>query len=230
MVEIRFLDISKIHQDEYERLYHLCSEERKNKVNRYIDIDDRKRGVAAHVLMKYGWIESGRKIANLKILYNAYGKPYLQNDESFCFNLSHAGKWVAIAYGNFEVGIDIEQIQEKRYGIVEQFYGDKEKVYIQKADSVKEGNRRFTQIWTIKESYLKYLGIGLNKELNSFDFEIKEQIRLYNKRGEKQSQLSFFSKLFRDEYYLSICGIEKEIQIKEIYVEDLLENESISLL
>ena len=30
---------------------------------------------------------------------------------------------------------------------------------------------RFSQIWTLKESYIKYLGMGLSKDLNSFSID-----------------------------------------------------------
>lgn len=154
MVEIRCLDISKIHQDEYERLYYFCDDERKNKIKRYVHNDDRKCGAVAHILMKYVCIESGRNIAKLTVLYNAYEKPYIQNDGSFYFNLSHTGKWVAIAYADSVVGIDIEQVQKTGAVLWNSFFGGKEKIYIQNAGSKKESDRRFIQIWTIKESYL----------------------------------------------------------------------------
>lgn len=230
MVKIRCLDISKINQSEYEKIYHLCSAERKNKINRYVHNNDKKRSVCAEMLLKYAWIESGRNSEKLIFLYNEYGKPCIQNDENFYFNLSHSSKWVVIAYAKSSVGIDIEQVKENQYSIMENFFCEKEKKYIQNATSKKEFDSRFIRVWTIKESYLKFLGTGLYTELNSFDIDINEEIQLVNEHGEMQKNLYFHSELFDEDYYLSICGIEKEIHLQEIYTENLLENESISLL
>ena len=204
----------------------------KKKINRYVHNDDKKRSLCAEMLLKYAWIESGRNPEKLIFLYNEYGKPYIQNDQNFYFNVSHSGKWVVIAYTKSSVGIDIEQVKENQYqySIMEDFFCEKEKQYIQNATSKKEFDSRFIQIWTIKESYLKFLGTGLYTELNSFDININEEIQLVNARGEKQKNLYFHSELFNHDYYLSICGIEKEIQLQEIYTENLFGNESISLL
>lgn len=227
MIEIRCLDITDMQPEVYEKLYLLCTKERQDKINRYAREEDRRRGIAAHVLMKYGWLESGRKAERLRISCNAYGKPYIQNDETFYFNLSHAGNWVAMAYSDSPVGIDVEQLRKNRGGIAKQFFGEREKKYIRDADSQEEADRRFIQIWTIKESYLKYLGVGLQRELNSFDVEVGEVIQLYDRTGGKPGQLSLFSRQFHGSYYLSVCGAERGIRLRELRAEDLLGNASI---
>ena len=230
MVRIRCLDISKINQSEYEKLYNLCSDERKEKIMHYLRNDDKKRSVCAYALLKYAWIESGRNPEKLSISYNEYGKPYIQNDESFHFNLSHSGKWVVIAYSDSLVGIDIEQVKENQYSVMELVCCEREKKYIRNATSAKDFDRRFIRVWTIKESYIKFLGTGLYTELNSFDIDISEEIKLLNDHGETENNLCFRSELFDEEYYLSVCGTEKDIQLQEIHTENVFENESIGLL
>ena len=44
-------------------------------------------------------------IANYKLRYNEYGKPYLESGGLF-FNLSHSGEYVACAISDKEIGID----------------------------------------------------------------------------------------------------------------------------
>lgn len=163
MIEVRCLDISHVSQDDYDVLYYKASPERKSRADRYLRQEDRIRCVAADALLRLvpGYDQS-------ELLQTPAGKPYFK-DSCIQFNLSHSGRWVVIAWGSTPVGIDVEQIrmdQGKRQ-LAKRFFCPDEQQYVFEAPEEEQG-KRFFQIWTGKESYLKYQGTGINRPLNSF--------------------------------------------------------------
>ena len=82
------------------------------------------------------------------------GKPYLEKDY---ISISHSHEYVVVAIGDFPIGIDIQKIEYK------------EKVVSLFSEEVHNA-KVFTRLWALKESYGKYLGIGLNKEVLKKDY------------------------------------------------------------
>ena len=107
---------------------------------------------------------------NSEIIYNEYGKPYLKNNEIY-FNLSNSHDYSVCVVSNSEVGIDIEKITFKST-IIDKICTEDEKKLIKNSDD-------FTKIWTKKESFVKYLGIGLSYGLKNVDTLILKNIKTY---------------------------------------------------
>lgn len=113
-----------------------------------------------------------------EIIYNEYKKPYLKNN-SYFFNLSHSNNVTVCALSDKEIGIDIEAITMKEK-IIKKICNENELKQIKNADD-------FTKIWTKKEAYVKYVGIGLSYGLENVD----------------TTKLKFTTKKYKD-YYISI--------------------------
>lgn len=62
-----------------------------------------------------------KSVVDLDIGYNKCGKPFIKHKRGFKYNLSHLGKWVVIAYGINEIGIDREKIQAEREYFADKF-------------------------------------------------------------------------------------------------------------
>lgn len=153
---------------------------------------------------------------------NEYGKPILKNNKNLYFNISHSKDWVVCVLDDEEVGIDIEKITECKIGIAKRFFCDEEYSFIMSKD-YNEYNDAFVEIWTLKESYLKAIGTGLCKSLNSFCVVEKNKIKLIS------SNYSF--KQFSDikDYKLTVCSLRKSKSFpKEINYIDV--NKIISFL
>ena len=152
----------------YDELSSLISSDKKAKLDSYISYIDKKMGLYADLLLRIT-IHQDLNIENCDISFdtNIYGKPFFRNKQSFYFNISHTHNMIAVAISNNPVGIDIENTKNVNLGIAERFFCEKEIEYIKKSSQTT--NRRFVEIWTKKEAYLKYLGKGLNKSLKSFN-------------------------------------------------------------
>lgn len=87
-----------------------------------------------------------------------YGKPYLKNEKRIHFNISHSGDMAMCALHEQPVGADIELIRPIMQGLERRVMSECERqAFRQSSDKTK----LFYQIWTLKESYLKYTGRGL---------------------------------------------------------------------
>lgn len=102
-------------------------------------------------------------INSLKIKRNKHRKPFFENLTDFHFNISHSGELMTIAVSSSPVGVDIEKIHDFNPKIINRFH-QYEKDYINSKDT----QNRFFEVWTKKESCLKYLGCGLAGGLDKF--------------------------------------------------------------
>ena len=159
MTHILCADISSADEDIYNRLYEQASPERKKQADRYLRHADKLRCVTAHALLKY---VLGTE--DFQIEKQAHGKPCVKDRKDFFYNLSHSGRYVVIAWGGSEIGVDVQQQDDSvnMELIAKRFFTADEQSYIRK-DLL-----RFYEIWTKKESYLKYTGKGLLKDPGSF--------------------------------------------------------------
>ncbi len=110
---------------------------------------------------------------------NMYGRPEIEAPSEYRnlkFSVSHAGGLIACLLGwHREVGLDIEPIRriEGMLNIADQHFA------ISETDSLRtllgdQRCRRFLELWTLKESYLKARGSGLLTPLREVAFLIKE--------------------------------------------------------
>jgi 4'-phosphopantetheinyl transferase len=108
---------------------------------------------------------------------NAYGRPEIVSPASAAwlrFNLSHSGGLVACAVGQrADLGIDVEDPARvvNHLEIGESFFAEAEISALRTA-STERRSEVFFQIWTLKESYIKALGVGLSVPLSSFAFHL----------------------------------------------------------
>lgn len=162
MIQVLCTNIAGGGQDLYAALYTASSEERKQRADQYVKREDSLRCLAAGALLRYALGTSGYTVE-----YNPQGKPRIKGNETFHYNLSHSGSWVAIAFGDTEVGVDVElrpwdAAAEK---VTRRCFSKEEQDYVlEKEEGIQE---RFLRVWTGKESYLKYLGTGLRRPMNT---------------------------------------------------------------
>ncbi len=100
----------------------------------------------------------------IEIKNNKWGKPYIENYNLF-FNISHTESSFIIYISKFgRTGIDIEKTDKTidYKSISEYSFSINEK-------SKCTNLQQFYQIWTLKEAFLKYIGIGLINNLQNID-------------------------------------------------------------
>lgn len=117
-------------------------------------------------------IESFGLEKNLNDLkFTQYGKPYFDDDDAICFNITHSGGFVLCAIGDEvdSLGVDIEQIKPINFVDFRNVWTDSEWDLICKQDE-----RIFYDFWTKKEAIIKAHGQGLSLNLREIDVRKSE--------------------------------------------------------
>ncbi len=152
----------------YEHLLQLLSTEKRERIWKYHFDLDKKLSVVSDLLVRYlacNYLDVHN--SKLRFEMNEYGKPFLAGIPDFHYNISHTRNAIAVAVSRNPVGVDVEKIREYEGGIVSRFFCQKEKIYIENDNE--NASRRFYEVWTKKEAYVKWAGKGLSIPLNSFD-------------------------------------------------------------
>jgi 4'-phosphopantetheinyl transferase len=148
----------------------LCSPGRRDKLDRYVREEDARRSLLGEMLLRAAlrrdWLQRC-EAAQLVFEENAYGKPNLLGIPRVHFNLSHSGDWCVCAVSESPIGIDVEQLRQQELGWTDKWFDEDERNELLAATGI-ERLKRFYEIWTLKESYVKALGRGLSHGLNTF--------------------------------------------------------------
>ena len=113
---------------------------------------------------------------------------------------------VACAISDKEVGVDIEYNDPTiDLDIAKHYFYNSEYESIMKSQNPSD---EFFNYWVLKESYMKYTGLGFNLDLDSFEIIIDNEITLKNK---KQPKFNLFE---IEDYKLATCS---EYNVTEIF-------------
>ncbi len=125
----------------------------------------RKESVSGKALLTY-ILKEKFGITDFFVECTESGKPYLST-AAVHFNISHCDDYVLCVCGDKAVGCDIEKIKPYNEKVARRFYTDSECKIL--TDS-QNPDVDFMRMWTLKESALKYSGVGLSGGLDRWDF------------------------------------------------------------
>lgn len=150
-----------------------------------------------------GWLKSallplGVNYCEEELRYNRYGKPYLKNYENIFFNLSHCHELAVCAIESCEVGIDAENIRKWHPNVCKRVFSDRETELLMHSENK---NEFFFRLWTLKESFVKAIGVGISYPMKKCEFIIdSNSIKAYGCDGYSFSQI-----ILNDKYVCSVC-------------------------
>lgn len=113
---------------------------------------------------------------NIEFTSNEFGKPAMA--EPIQFNSSSSNKIICIAVSmkNEPIGVDLSHEFQNGIsadGFLDEFRGIFHEKEVQQLQAIPDANTRyiaFNHLWTLKESYGKYIGCGINYDLASVCF------------------------------------------------------------
>ncbi|MCL2367029.1 MAG: 4'-phosphopantetheinyl transferase superfamily protein [Oscillospiraceae bacterium] len=208
-------------RDTYNKLLQMISKENREKCRRFRFKEDSLRTLYGELMLRYVlWRQFSLENEAVEILKGDEGKPYLK-DCPIHFNISHAADFVVCAVSEQAIGVDIEQIKETDLSLAKRFFCqcEYEDLIAQHADDRLD---YFFSLWTLKESYMKWLGSGMAIPLDSFFFKITDEgISVVDENREIRP---FFKQFSVDDYKISLCSMIDSFsdEIEKINVEEMV--------
>ena len=149
MYKLYLLDLNELNDDNtFLFFFNKLNKVQKEKVKEYSL--RKKQNILLSEYLLYNYFFSSEEF-----FYNQYGKPYLKNKY---FNISHADNYLLLGIADEEIGVDMQKITFKKN--VEKLFSEEEQNLLKTAKE-----KMFTRYWVLKESYAKYLGVGISKKI-----------------------------------------------------------------
>lgn len=90
-------------------------------------------------------------------------KPSFPGAPGIHFSVSHAGDYWVCAFSPRPVGLDLERVRDYRPGIARRFFHPEEAAWL-----AGRSPGEFFDVWTAKESCVKFWGCGINGDFSRF--------------------------------------------------------------
>jgi 4'-phosphopantetheinyl transferase len=113
----------------------------------------------------------------IRFAAESHGKPYVTQPAlaQRPFNVAHTDGLVMCGVGNEShelVGVDIERLERRvDLGLASRYFSQPEISFLDQIESEDAKRETFLRIWTLKESYIKAIGTGLQTPLADFAFD-----------------------------------------------------------
>ena len=185
------------------RLYSTVSRSRREKIDRMVFNKDKRLSLAAGLLLVKALRDMGTE--DYSVVYGKNGKPYLK-DKDIYFNLSHSEEAVMCAVSPCEIGCDTEKVTEIDLEIAKRFFYNKEYEMIISGRTDAEQQDMFFRLWTLKESFMKATGLGMELPLDSFGIEITaDGISVRQNIGKEKYYFKEYN--LNDGYKYAVCSL-----------------------
>ena len=177
-VDIRILD----DKEAFDSWYQKMPEYRKKKIDGIKPINDKKLSLGAGIALHRALLANG-----------------------IFFNLSHSGNIAVCAISDSEVGVDIEKKRNFSEGLIKKVFDDREIQDVERStETIDDRNERYTALWTIKESIMKYYGIGIAMDPACIHVNLGKKISVDCQAFPEENLNIFFNNY--DEIMLTICS------------------------
>lgn len=168
MIEIYALKLTERLERPVESFLWLFPPERQGKIMSYRFSADRNRTLWAELLVRSVLAEKlSRPIEEIAIEQDERGKPYVFGG-GWEISLSHSRNWAVCSIGEWPHGVDVEEDSASALMVARQFFTSQEYRAVESLDGQARA-RVFLQIWTIKESFVKLVGQGLDETFGQVD-------------------------------------------------------------
>ena len=165
----------------------LVQDEEKERIEKFRYRDDMISSLIGRLFLRgFAVSRLGLENREVRLGRTQHGKPVLEMEDSgWDYNVSHAGDWVVFAAGEArQLGLDVMRTSDSRVDRLENFFRIMNRQFTEQEWTVIRGDmedektqlERFFRNWTLKESYVKAIGTGLNIDLRTLNFRIAEKL------------------------------------------------------
>ncbi len=141
--------------------------------------------------------------------FREMGKPYFPAHPEVHFNLSHCDGLAVCLYSEYECGADCESIRTYKPRTAERVCSQEELAALGNAQ---DKDFLFTRLWTLKEAYVKAIGIGISYPLREVSFAFDGDRILSNRKD------ASFMQFLLCEHIVSVCVLHPMPEQKIIQI------------
>jgi 4'-phosphopantetheinyl transferase len=171
-----------------------------------------EQSVLARMLLLYGLNrETGMRFLP-EMEKDPLGKPYFPERPELFFNMSHSGSGIFCGISQKNLGVDIQSRITYRESLAKRILHEREWGMLQKSE---EKAKKLTELWCIKEAYVKYTGKGLRTDFRKLDFS---EVVFENQR--KQGRL-FFRLHSNEQGTVGVCSEERMEKSVKVPMKEL---------
>ncbi len=128
------------------------------------------------------------------------------------FNISHSADLILLAVTSGRtLGVDTESIAAREADIdgLDRYFAPEESAALLSLPP-RERRRRFFELWTLKESYIKARGVGLALGLDTFRFELTGEhgltLHMRPELGDSPARWRLWQLVLRADYLAAVCA------------------------
>lgn len=152
--------------------YRMIPESRKRRVESAKVDSERRQALAASVLWLHGLKAAGAgddyAEGRLNVALNDAGKPFFPERENLHFSISHSGEWALCGFSTVSIGCDVQEHYREDEAILtvaHRYFSEEERRLISSEEDADDRIRLLYRLWTMKESYAKMVGCGIDDRL-----------------------------------------------------------------
>lgn len=223
-------------EEDWCRAVQLIQEEEKTRIEKFSYQADCKASLIGRLLLRafcLRHLPASFSNTSLHLTRTQRGKPIVEGTtvdhegKQHCsllgstnYNVSHAGKWVVLAGGNGRLGVDLMQTKDSRIDRLDNFFRlmrgqftEAEWLVIRSGEKSPEDQlAAFFRNWTLKESFVKAVGTGLNLDLQTLDFKVEsdlenDKVEVCTKliKDNEETSWRFEESFLDEEHIVSVC-------------------------
>jgi len=148
-----------------------------------------------HAVADYGHPEV--TMENCPMVRTDKGKPFFATDPGVHFSISHSKEYWACVVSDGPVGLDLQYHKQGRLEqIPPRFFHPQEVAWLENQESP----AAFFDVWTAKESYVKWTGDGIDRHFKAFAVADTTGLR------ETMGDAYFWRGVIGNDYSLCLCG------------------------
>lgn len=154
---------------------------------------DKRLSLGVECLLRIALSNEGR--TDFEYQYDSYGKPYIKGN--LFVNWSHSGEMAICAISNNPVGCDVEIIKAAKLNLAKKYFTENENKLLEN-----DADTMFCRIWSAKESFIKFTGLGFRQHLKTFEVDLSKGEILYSNRVYHLNEFNL-----DDKYRCCVCSL-----------------------
>ncbi|MBW6490164.1 MAG: 4'-phosphopantetheinyl transferase superfamily protein [Lentimicrobium sp.] len=196
------------------------------RIERYARSRDAQRSLLGEVMARHLLHRAtGKSLPEIPFTTGEKGKPVPDGFAGIHINISHSGDWVVVALSPTPVGVDVEKMKKVPEGVAKRFFSISENKWLNSIEDENEKAHIFFTLWTLKESFLKAIGKGLTKNLNSFTIKHTDSGNYILENDPESAGFKLKTYPLVEGYKLSVCTADNNFceKVVNVKIKDLIE-------